>query len=770
MLEKIIKIENIKQWQHKRALAQSFNKLNLIYGRNGSGKSTLCKLFDSINQNDLASIQALQPIESVEKQALELRIDSNNITLNSLQTPYKFQIFNQLFIDNNLYISNSKDRKQLSNYYDFSLGNVSVEKEREIESLKDDNVNITIELSPINARFSTQFPSKTPSQIRNIKKFSNAEDEIIKLRAQLDDLKSIQHFKKRKILSKLILEKPKLSVNVFTIDIQALSKNAEDRVNEHISKNLKEKDKYWIETGVTLVTESNNCPFCAQSLAGSTIFSLYQEFINESYVNASSQFELDSDKFELSVSDIGVNIENLEELISSNNEVIQEWSDKIKKITLTYDFSKLDKLSTDLWLECSKLIKNKKKDLLSQVDLARFDEIFDEIFNEADFSNYNKLVSNFNSSISEFLNGLAVDTTQSIQSKIDNAEESQLRYSSEIVDDLAEHKRLSDTKNKNTIKIKELRNEIDTEQEESIKHNKKSINNILKNFHSMIRLKELVKDNKGKNGVTRLKYVITFINNDLSVLDDSQNQNIFERVLSLGDRSALALAFFLSRFSKENNDKSIIVLDDPMSSLDNYRKDATIIEIAKLIEHNYQTFVLSHDPFFLSDTYKHSILSKDTQCFEIEVQYNDINPLDPDSSKYISSKLAHKDNYDSYVLHSYLKEYNKLWDFVTTGSEDDKVEVARSIRPILEAYLRFLYPRHFVEGLWLGDMISKIRTETDVKSCYYDKHGKFGSIAKINEFSKDYHHAEGFDTRIQGLDFQTVQSYAKETLQFITGL
>ncbi|MFT5758942.1 MAG: hypothetical protein ACI9LM_003690, partial [Alteromonadaceae bacterium] len=44
------------------------------------------------------------------------------------------------------------------------------------------------------------------------------------------------------------------------------------------------------------------------------------------------------------------------------------------------------------------------------------------------------------------------------------------------------------------------------------------------------------------------------------------------------------------------------------------------------------------------------------------------------------------------------------------------------------------------------------------------------SIAKINEFSKDYHHADGFDTKIQELDFQTVQSYAKETLQFITGL
>ena len=40
----------------------------------------------------------------------------------------------------------------------------------------------------------------------------------------------------------------------------------------------------------------------------------------------------------------------------------------------------------------------------------------------------------------------------------------------------------------------------------------------------------------------------------------------------------------------------------------------------------------------------------------------------------------------------------------------------------------------------------------------------------INEFSKAYHHADGFDTSIQGIEFLTLKNYAKETLIFITGL
>ncbi|WP_448761723.1 AAA family ATPase [Acinetobacter tandoii] len=770
MLEKILKIENIKQWQHKGGLNQTFDQLNLIYGRNGSGKSTLCKIFESINLKDKSSIQALQPIESQGKQNLQLKFNSYNLSLDNLQSDFPFRVFNQAFIDNNLYISNSKDRKQLSNYYDFSLGYVSVEKEKKIDHLKSENESLTAQISPITIRLSTKFPSKTITQIRSTKEIPDCDKKVEILKEQLQDLKSVEHFKKRKSLSLLSLDKPKLDTDIFTLNIETLSKEAEEKVNLHIAHNLKEQDKQWIELGTNLVTESNQCPFCAQSLSSSPIFHLYQEFINESYLTASNNFELSGSDFELNVIEIGVKIEKLDQIVKINKEIIREWADRLDEIPLDYNFSLLDRLSTNLELESYKLVREKKKDLLSKIDLTIFHGIFHEIFDGLDFTDYNNEVNKFNEAIKKFIDSLAKDTVQSIQSQIDEIEASKLRFSPEVIEALEEIKRLESLKTENTSKIKELREEITKEQEESIKNHKDSINDILQSFHSMIRIKELEKDNRGKGGSTRLKYVITFINNELSALDEEQHHHIFEHILSLGDRSALALSFFLSRFSKSNNDNSIIILDDPMSSLDRYRKDATIIQIAKLLQNKYQTFVFSHDPFFLSDIYKHSILSKNTNCFEIEVSYKDLDPLKPDSAKYISSKMIDRDNYDSYVLHSYHKEYNKLYDFVSNGREADKVEIARSIRPILEAYLRFLYPKEFIKGMWLGDMITKIRQETDHSSIFYDKHGKFSSIERINEFSKTYHHAESFDTKIQDLDFSTVQYYAKDTLQFITGL
>lgn len=749
---------------------QSFDKLNLIYGRNGTGKSTLCKLFESINRSDRASIEALQPRESQDKQYLQLRVTSQNITLDSLLSQFTFQVFNQTFIDNNLYISNSKDRKQLANYYEFSLGNVSVEKEKEIEQLKSKNDVITGLISPITSRLSAKFPSKTPAKIRSIKEIKDADQKIASLESQIQDLKSVEHFKKRKRLKELKLDQPGLDTSIFELNIAAISKDAEEKVNQHIENNQKEQDKPWIESGLKLVTESNNCPFCAQSLSSSPIFNLYQEFISESYLTASGNFELESDAFELTVRDINVKIEQLEEIVKSNQITVNEWSDRLQVTTLSYDFSTLKKLSDSLLSECQRLIKEKRKDLLTKADFSTFNDFVGQIFNGLDFSSYNEYIIDFNDKIDLFINGLAIGTTQVFQTKIDEIKESILRFTSDVVKDLEDLKTHETDKKENDKNIKGLREEITEEQDQSIKSHKESINEILQNFHSMIRIKGLEKDNRGGGGKTRLKYVISFINNDLSVLDEGQHQQIFEDVLSLGDRSALALAFFLSRFSKINDDKSIIVLDDPMSSLDSYRKNATIIQIAKLIDNDYQTFVFSHDPFFLSDIHKYSILSKNTKCFEIEPTYRDLDPLKPDSAKYISSKMVDRDSYESYVLHSYHKEYNKLYDFVESGNEIDKVGVARSIRPVLEAYLRFSYPKQFIKGIWLGDMISKIREESDPESIFFDKHNKFKAIEKINEFSKAYHHAEDFDTKIQDLELETVRYYAKETVQFITGL
>lgn len=76
----------------------------------------------------------------------------------------------------------------------------------------------------------------------------------------------------------------------------------------------------------------------------------------------------------------------------------------------------------------------------------------------------------------------------------------------------------------------------------------------------------------------------------------------FRNTLSSGDRNTLALAFF---FALLDNDPSlasrIVVIDDPITSLDEHRSLTTVQEMRHLSQRTAQVIVLSHDkPFYVA--------------------------------------------------------------------------------------------------------------------------------------------------------------------------
>ena len=772
MFTKIIKLENIKQWQHAGISGGSdsdFGKLNLIYGRNGAGKSTLTKVLDLINKRDIAKIKQLAPLESEAEPIFNFMIKGKNITLTSIDQAPEFHIFNQNFIEENLYSSNGVGSSQLVNYYDFCLGKISVDKQKQVDTYKSEIAYLTTQIQPLESKLKAQFPNKTIEQIRKIKFQENIDIEIEQLQGILDDQKAVNLYRQRKKLRNLSLVIPTFDKGMFENNLEKISKDAQEKVTLHMKNHFAKQNEHWIKDGLELVVETNFCPFCAQSLDNSPIFSFYSEFITQSYKQACEDFKLKRyPNFESKAYEIGKRIDELVEIINSNKDLIQIWSDRIEPLDLSIDIKELDNLYKLFSHQVRELVKKKETDILYEVNFDKFDELLENIYKKSDFKNYNECVSIFNNRIDEYLATLAQDQRQEIINKISVLKQTQLRFSQEVILDIENYQKYKIDKDDKTRLMNKLREEILEEQGQLIEKYKDGINELLIKFNSMIRLSKFEKDNKGNKGASRISYGITFLDQDLSIIN--HNQMIFDRVLSSGDKSALALAFFLSKFKNTDFEPSIIFFDDPMSSLDEHRRKATIHEIQSLVERDFQTFVLSHDPFFLSDISKLATISRKVKCYEVETILKDTNPLDLNSKKVSNSKLIVRQNFDSYVLHSYYQEYYKLWDFVQSGREEQKSEIARSLRPILEAYLRFIFPKTFTEELWLGSMIVKIREEQDVNSLLYDKYEKLKSIESINDFSKAYHHADGFDTGIQDIDFLTLQNYAKETLIFITGL
>jgi len=74
----------------------------------------------------------------------------------------------------------------------------------------------------------------------------------------------------------------------------------------------------------------------------------------------------------------------------------------------------------------------------------------------------------------------------------------------------------------------------------------------------------------------------------------------FRTALSAGDRNTLALAFFFASLDQRRDlADHVVVIDDPISSLDEHRELTTVQEVRRLTERAGQVIVLSHSKPFL---------------------------------------------------------------------------------------------------------------------------------------------------------------------------
>jgi wobble nucleotide-excising tRNase len=82
--------------------------------------------------------------------------------------------------------------------------------------------------------------------------------------------------------------------------------------------------------------------------------------------------------------------------------------------------------------------------------------------------------------------------------------------------------------------------------------------------------------------------------------DPAPGEPSFRNTLSAGDRNTLALAFFFASLDQDAGlANEVVVIDDPISSLDEHRALTTVQEIRRLADRAGQVIVLSHNKPFL---------------------------------------------------------------------------------------------------------------------------------------------------------------------------
>ena len=177
----------------------------------------------------------------------------------------------------------------------------------------------------------------------------------------------------------------------------------------------------------------------------------------------------------------------------------------------------------------------------------------------------------------------------------------------------------------------------------------------------------------------RTEYGLSLRGKDIAL---EGGQPSFSTVLSEGDKRTLAFAFFVaSTLADSKLSTRVVIIDDPMCSLDLNRKHHTRSVLKRLHSKAEQLILLAHDPYFLRDL-RDALRKEDPgtpiATFQLSLAANDYTGF--------SALEIDKECESAYFQH------HRLLNELVAGSNLDAQAVAKAIRPMLEGYLHRRFP------------------------------------------------------------------------------
>lgn len=690
--------------QHSQSgIGNDFNdgRINIFYGRNYSGKSTYSKIFQSIELKQLP--EKYENIDFEVKLANHRIIKSNEI---GSELPIDCKVFNQRFIDDNIYLHN--DNKL--NSFQISIGSDTNETLKKIEDirlnkLKPRNEKLSQIKSDITKKQQKTKISKdsldsklrtTASKIKNLKNPSvvvgnkydirDIKEEFEKYSAHFpilplqDDEKAVAELEKNVEQAKIrILEK---NINKpQKIDLVSFDKNFNFTLFLENTKKLLSKvvsvsnilDEYkdspdkinWIKHGVDI--HGNNpekCVFCGNSIDSDLIKNLKLAFSDE-LRSLENQLVLQNNriKSEIQKLDAIPNI-NKEDYFKDSVSDIQNINKEIENNT--------DNRKRVLEILESK-ISEKQRDIFSKIEINDLNWIdFSEIQVEINslYDDTIKQIEQFEDRKTKSLDFLRryyivkefpVPEFTKLSQEVDQLQEDMEKIN-------LEQKILNEEKEKFEKDISELEGSLKSESEAV-----KRINMILQNSlaHSEMSLKS-VDDEEG----------IYF--------EVSRNE---ERAynLSEGEKSLIAFAYYITRLeslSTEEKSKTILFIDDPVSSLD----ENNIFYIYNLIfcllkkKEFLQYFLSTHNLDFL----------KYTNRFSNKKDYYLIEKIKEAENIPSKSYIKNLPNYLSNKVTEFVFLFEKIYRVATEDEDENNFSVFYNFpnngRKFIETLLYFKYP------------------------------------------------------------------------------
>lgn len=759
-IERFQLLRNIGQFDSVSDGAQiPLTKLTLIYAENGRGKTTLATILKSLSTGDSATVMERRRLGSSNPpHIIVVLTDQNNAIFQngswSLTEP-NIAVFDDAFVAANVCSGMAIETAHKQNLHELILGAQGV--------LLNTSLQEHVAAVEEHNRALRQKSDAIPAGVRGaltIDKFCglaldpDIDSKLDTARKSLAAAKSADAVRSQSEFLALALP----AFDVDAIDtllartLPDLEADAATRVRDHLRR-LGKGGEAWVGEGMGRVAGVSTdqteeiCPFCAQGLDGSPLIRHYQAYFSDAY-NALKQAIIHVGQG-INATHGGDALAAFERSVRVASENREFWKTFTDIPAVEVDTAAIARAWSAAREAVLTILRVKAAAPLEAMSLST--EAHEAINRHHEHREAIKGLSNTllarNDAIrvvKERASGANVATLSSDLEKLTAVKARHEPATAALCDDyLSEKAKKAETEKLRTA----ARAALDQYRKDIFPAYEAAINDYLARFNAGFRLGSVASvNNRGGSSAT---YNVLINNVEVALTGDGGPS--FKNTLSAGDRNTLALAFFFASLDQDARlSHKLVVIDDPMTSLDEHRRLTTIQEMQRLYDRVSQMVVLSHSKSFLCSIWEGA--DKATRS---------AMRIARDGH---SSKLATWDiRRDSVTQHD--RRHQLVRDYIRTGDDANEREVAAALRPILEAFMRVAHPERFPPGSLLGPFIEVCR----------QRHGQADEVLSpadtdelraLLDYANRFHHDTNPAWETAEINDQELVSFATRTLNF----
>lgn len=743
MLKRFQLIEHIGHFQAFTGNpTHDFSKLTLVYADNGRGKTTLSAILRSLAEQDPNAIieRKRLPVSGTPKVVLQLVQGSPCVFENAAwtATPPPIYVFDDHFVDTNVHSGLSVMAGHGQNLHEIVLGRTGVSLAIRMTALADEITQLTAEIRTAKASVDRHIGNATISadeyvalQVR-----PNIADLITEQDRQIAALASSAEVARTSAFDAITISDIDLAAftALLATTLDTLNQAAMEVVQSHLT-GLGPQSEEWVKSGVDrcpteVPVAEQSCPFCAQPLSTSSVFAHYQSYFSEAYRN-----HLRLLRSGVSGLDRKLGTATVLALQTAAQEVNSRrafWARYVACDVPDIDVTRLVSTTQTLHTEMKRLLDAK---MSSPLDLVLPDDAMRAahqayVTQSAEAAATIKRLMASNTAITQLKQSTASTSSATLQAGLSRLKAEQARSTQEADAACAKYQQLQTDKiSKETLKTK-ARNQLDMHRSTVFPKYAAATNAVLGAFHAGYSV-ELEPHNQ--SGRPSSRYGLKINNSSVPAVAPSGQQGVpcFKSALSAGDRTTLALAFFFAYVNAEHDKaRAVVVLDDPVSSLDDFRAGTTIDQIKTLLDTTTQVIILSHSKPFLCEVWDRFV-KRPAEAARV-----------PSKPLQIPRFGAGSTITEWNILDLWLTDHDRRADlfetFLASATAIDAKDIAEKIRPHIESYCRSSFPEHFRPGELLGQGLESLRRRIGQPSQISQL--VFDELKRLADYSNQFHH------------------------------